>query len=48
MPPHQAIASTAEIVAELKAEQQLIDANKKLINIYQTKIRTKLAEIWGE
>ena len=37
-----------EIVAELKAEQQLIDANKKLINIYQTKIRTKLAEIWGE
>jgi type I restriction enzyme M protein len=36
------------IVAELEAEQQLIDANKKLIDIYHAKIRTKLAEIWGE
>jgi type I restriction enzyme M protein len=37
-----------EIVAELEAEQQLIDANKKLMEIYQQKIKSKLAEVWGE
>lgn len=37
-----------EIVAELEAEQQLVDANKKLVEIYQQKIKSKLAEIWGE
>lgn len=37
-----------EIVAELEAEQQLINANKKLIEIYQQKIKSKIAEIWGE
>jgi type I restriction enzyme M protein len=37
-----------EIVADLDAEQKLIDANKKLIEIYQQKIKTKIAEVWGE
>lgn len=37
-----------EIVTELENEQELIDANKKLIEIYQQKIKSKLAEIWGE
>lgn len=37
-----------DIVAKLEAERQLIDANKKLIEIYQQKIKSKLAEIWGE
>ena len=37
-----------EIVAELEIEQKLIDSNKKLIEIYQQKIKTKLAEVWGE
>jgi type I restriction enzyme M protein len=37
-----------EIVAELDGEQQLIDANKKLIEIYQQKIKNKIAEVWGE
>jgi type I restriction enzyme S subunit len=37
-----------EIVAELEAEQKLIDANKKLIEIYQAKTKSKIAEIWGE
>lgn len=37
-----------EIVAKLEAEQQLVDANKKLIEIYQQKIKSKLAEIWGK
>lgn len=37
-----------QIVADLEAEQKLIDANKKLITLYQQKIRTKIAEVWGE
>jgi len=37
-----------EIVAELEAEQKLINANKKLIEIYQQKIKSKIAEVWGE
>jgi len=37
-----------EVVAKLEAEQKLIDANKKLIEIYQQKIKSKLAEVWGK
>lgn len=37
-----------EIVTGLEAEQRLIDANKKLIEIYQQKIKSKIAEVWGE
>lgn len=37
-----------EIVAELEAEQQLINANKKLIEIYQQKTKSKISEVWGE
>lgn len=37
-----------EIVAELEAEQKLVNANKELIEIYQQKIKTKIAEVWGE
>lgn len=37
-----------EIVAELEAEQKLINATKKLIEIYQQKIKSKIAEVWGE
>ncbi|NCU30890.1 restriction endonuclease subunit M/S [Candidatus Saccharibacteria bacterium] len=45
LPP---IEAQREIVAELEAEQQLINANKKLIEIYQQKIKSKIAEVWGE
>lgn len=37
-----------EIVAELDGYQKIIDANKKLIEIYQQKIKSKIAEVWGE
>ena len=46
--PHPSIEIQREIVAELEAEQQLINANKKLIEVYQQKIKSKIAEIWGE
>ena len=45
LPP---IEAQRQIVAELEAEQKLVDANKKLIETFQQKIRTKIAEVWGE
>jgi len=36
------------IVTRLKSEQQLINANKNLIEIYQQKIKSKITEIWGK
>ena len=45
LPP---IETQREIVTELEAEQKLIDANKKLIEIYKQKIKSKIAEVWGE
>jgi type I restriction enzyme M protein len=37
-----------QIVAEIEAEQALVEANRKLIEVFERKIQAKLAEIWGE
>ena len=37
-----------QIVAENEAEQALVNSNHKLIEIFEQKIQTKLAEVWGE
>ncbi len=36
------------IVENIEAERKLVEANKKLIEIYERKINAKLTEIWGE
>jgi len=36
------------IVAEIEAEGAIVDANRKLVEIYEHKIQAKLAEIWGD
>jgi type I restriction enzyme M protein len=36
------------IVAEIEAERALVEANRKLVEIFEGKIQAKLAEIWGE
>ncbi|MFH1716240.1 MAG: N-6 DNA methylase, partial [Planctomycetota bacterium] len=36
------------IVAEIEAEQALVEANRDLIARMETKIKAKLAEVWGE
>ncbi len=35
-------------VAEIEAEWAMVEANRKLVEIFEKKIQTKLAEIWGE
>ena len=37
-----------QIVSQIEAEQEIINANKKLIEIYEQKIKEKIAEVWGE
>jgi len=46
--PLPSIDLQRQIVAELNAEQQLVDANIKLGETFQRKIKDKIAEIWGE
>jgi type I restriction enzyme M protein len=36
-----------QIVSRIEEEQQLVDANKKLIELYQGKIKEKIDEVWG-
>ncbi|HEX7483694.1 MAG TPA: N-6 DNA methylase [Candidatus Saccharimonadales bacterium] len=46
--PKPTLSEQKQIVAQLESEQALIDANKKLIELYTQKIKTKIAEVWGE
>jgi hypothetical protein len=34
-------------VDEIDAEREMVEANRKLIEIFGKKIQAKLAEIWG-
>jgi len=37
-----------EIVTQIEAEQGMVNANKKLIKIYEQKVKDKIGEVWGE
>lgn len=45
LPPLEA---QKQIVAEIEAEQKIVDQNKKLIEIFEEKTKRKIGEIWGE
>lgn len=45
LPP---VEEQKRIVEEFIAERALVDANRKLVEIFEKKIQDKLAEIWGE
>ncbi len=36
-----------EIVTQIEAEQEMVDGNKKLIEIYEQKIKDKIGAVWG-
>jgi type I restriction enzyme M protein len=44
LPP---LETQGQIVLKIEEEQHIVDANKKLIEIYEKKIRDKVAEVWG-
>ena len=37
-----------EIVAQIETEREIVESNKRLIAIYEGKIKDKIAEVWGE
>ena len=37
-----------EIVAQIEAEQEIVNATKKLIEMFEQKIKDKISEVWGE
>ena len=45
LPP---LATQRAIVAEIEAEQALVDANRELITRFEKKIQATLARVWGE
>src|SRR6266567_717750 len=38
----------ASIVEQIEEEQKLVDANKRLIEIFEQKIKDNIAEVWGD
>ncbi len=36
------------MVAEIQSERPLVESNRKLIEIFERMIESKLAELWGE
>jgi type I restriction enzyme M protein len=45
--PLPSIFEQHSIVKAIEEEMQLVNANKRLIEIYEQKIKTKIGEIWG-
>lgn len=45
--PLPAKTEQAEIVQAIEEEMQLVNANKRLIEIFEQKIKTKIGEVWG-
>jgi len=45
LPP---ISIQKEIVSQIEAEQEMVAGNKKLIEIYEQKVKDKIGEVWGE
>jgi len=45
LPP---IDTQKQIVAKIEEEKKLVESNKKLIEIFEKKIKDKISEVWGE
>ena len=42
------IENQKQIVAKIEEEQKFVDSNKQFIEIFEKKIKDKIAEVWGE
>ncbi|HTN68312.1 MAG TPA: N-6 DNA methylase [Dysgonamonadaceae bacterium] len=42
------IETQRQIVSQIEKEQELINANKQLIEIFEQKIKDRIAKVWGE
>jgi type I restriction enzyme S subunit len=46
--PFLPIEIQRQIVSRIEKEQELVNANKQLIDIYEQKIKDRIAKVWGE
>jgi restriction endonuclease S subunit len=46
--PFPEIEIQRQIVAQIEKEQALVNANKQLIEIFEQKIKDRIAKVWGE
>lgn len=46
--PFLSLETQNHIVAQIEKEQELVNANNELIEIFEQKIKDKLASVWGE
>jgi type I restriction enzyme M protein len=46
--PLPSLATQKAIVAEIAAEQRLVDSNRQLIESFEKKVQTTLARVWGQ
>ena len=46
--PLPSIETQKQIVAKIEEEQQIVEANKKLIKLFEQKIKDKISDLWGE
>ena len=42
------MSNDIKIVIKIKSELEVIEGNKKLIDIYTKKIQDRIAKVWGE
>lgn len=45
--PLPTISEQCEIVSQMEKEQELVNANKQLISLFEQKIKDKINEVWG-
>ena len=46
--PKVTIDKQRQIVAQIEKEQELVNANKQLIELFEKKIKDRIAKVWGE
>jgi restriction endonuclease S subunit len=46
--PYPSIEIQRQIVSQIEKEQSLVNANKELIEIFEQKIKDRIAKVWGE
>jgi type I restriction enzyme M protein len=45
--PLPSLSEQQTIVKAIEEEMQLVNANKRLVEIFEQKIKTKIGEVWG-
>lgn len=45
--PKPPLETQRQIVAQIEKEQALVNANKQLIEIFEQKIKDRIAKVWG-